>query len=66
MTLVNKQKFVQILTTADSATVDILKTDSQIESKSINWCDASDRKWLANHLHWAMCSGKAIILNPRN
>jgi hypothetical protein len=59
----NKQiKSVQILTTADSATVDILKTDSKIELKSIDWNDASDRKWLANHLHWAMCSGKAIIL----
>lgn len=35
------------------------------ETKSIDWTDSSDRKWLANHLHWAMNNDRAVTLIPR-
>lgn len=31
--------------------------------KIIDWNDSSDRKWLVNHLHWAMCNNTSINLN---
>lgn len=32
--------------------------------KSISWSDSSDRKWLMNHLHWAMNNGQVVRLVP--
>ena len=32
------------------------------ECKSIDWNDSSDRKWLMNHLHWAMNNGRQVRL----
>lgn len=32
--------------------------------KNINWSDSSDRKWLMNHLHWAMNNRKIVSLTP--
>jgi hypothetical protein len=34
------------------------------QSKEINWRNSSDRKWLMNHLHWAMHNNRAIELLP--
>lgn len=34
-------------------------------NKNINWNDSSDRKWLMNHLHWAMNNGHRVSLEPR-
>ena len=30
--------------------------------KLINWHDSSDRKWLTNHMHWALLNGREIRL----
>lgn len=35
---------------------------TQPETKSIDWNDSSDRKWLQNHLHWAMHNGREVRL----
>lgn len=32
--------------------------------KSIDWSDSSDRKWLTNHMHWAMNNGQTVTLIP--
>jgi hypothetical protein len=32
--------------------------------KLIDWNDSSDRKWLMNHLHWAMNNGRQVQLAP--
>lgn len=35
------------------------------DCKSIDWNDSSDRKWLMNHLHWAMHNGQEVrIVGP--
>lgn len=33
-------------------------------TKVIDWLDSSDRKWLKNHLHWAMLHNRQVILTP--
>lgn len=33
-------------------------------SKVINWNNSSDRKWLMNHLHWAMHNSRLVDLSP--
>lgn len=33
-------------------------------SKTINWRDSSDRKWLTNHMHWAMHNQHEVTLVP--
>lgn len=35
---------------------------TRAEYKAIDWNDSSDRKWLMNHLHWAMNNGRQIRL----
>lgn len=35
-----------------------------VSEKSINWGDSSDRKWLNNHLHWAMNNKCSVTLTP--
>ena len=35
--------------------------DSQ---KSIDWNNSSDRKWLVNHLHWAMHNERQVTICP--
>lgn len=32
--------------------------------KVIDWGNASDRKWLKNHMHWAMMNQTCITLVP--
>lgn len=34
--------------------------------RQINWNNSSDRKWLTNHLHWAMLNGRGIQLFALN
>lgn len=34
------------------------------EFKSIDWANASDRKWLVNHMHWAMNNNRTVMLIP--
>lgn len=36
-----------------------LTTESE---KLINWHDSSDRKWLTNHMHWALLNGREVRL----
>lgn len=36
------------------------------EYKVIDWLDSSDRKWLANHMHWAMNNSMQVTLTPAN
>lgn len=36
------------------------------DGKRIEWSDSSDRKWLMNHLHWAMNNGVEITLSPES
>jgi hypothetical protein len=47
---------VQVLTTPGKP--------GKFDSKSINWTDSSDRKWLMNHLHWAMNNDRSVLLSP--
>ena len=35
-------------------------------TKRIEWSNASDRKWLVNHLHWAMHNNKIVDLSPES
>lgn len=32
--------------------------------KLIDWNNSSDRKWLVNHLHWAMNNERNVTLTP--
>jgi hypothetical protein len=34
------------------------------QCKQIDWNDSSDRKWLMNHLHWAMNNERSVTLAP--
>lgn len=36
------------------------------DCKTINWSDSSDRKWLNNHLHWAMNNSQEVRLVPES
>lgn len=42
------------------------KPKCQSEIKLIDWNDSSDRKWLMNHLHWAMHNEAKVTLNATN
>ena len=33
-------------------------------TKTIDWNNASDRKWLTNHLHWAVNNGQEVTIIP--
>ena len=35
-------------------------------TKTINWNNSSDRKWLMNHLHWAMNHFADVTLSRCN
>lgn len=32
--------------------------------KHINWHNASDRKWLQSHMHWAVMNQQSVTLVP--
>lgn len=35
--------------------------------KTIDWGNSSDRKWLMNHLHWAINNARAVtIIGPES
>jgi hypothetical protein len=34
------------------------------DSKEISWANSSDRKWLTNHLHWAMNNNHLVLIQP--
>lgn len=38
--------------------------DFAASRKDINWNDSSDRKWLTNHMHWAMNNHQVVTLTP--
>lgn len=38
--------------------------DMPLSNKQINWGDSSDRKWLVNHMHWAMMNGHHVSVSP--
>lgn len=35
-----------------------------VSEKTIFWSNSSDRKWLMNHLHWAMNNRTSVTLTP--
>ena len=45
-------------------TVDPRFTLSGETQKVINWNNPSDRKWLQNHMHWALNNGMKVGLEP--
>ena len=45
-------------------TVERGKPDLESDRKNIDWADSSDRKWLQNHLHWAMNNDRLVTLTP--
>jgi hypothetical protein len=47
--------------------VDVMTLDQRnprhaSQCKKIDWNDSSDRKWLMNHLHWAMNNSRSVTL----
>lgn len=34
--------------------------------KSIDWNNSSDRKWLVNHMHWALHNSRQVIITPES
>lgn len=34
------------------------------DRKTIEWSDSSDKKWLMNHIHWAMHNARCVTLVP--
>jgi hypothetical protein len=38
--------------------------DEIINQKVINWKDSSDRKWLTNHMHWALHNSHHVSVSP--
>ena len=40
-------------------------TIHQISQKLINWNNSSDRKWLMNHLHWAVNNSHQVIISTQ-
>ena len=44
-------------------TIDVANPETA-KQKQINWRDSSDRKWLTNHLHWAMHNNQEVSLAP--
>ena len=44
----------------------IVRTATLPESKHIDWGNASDRKWLQNHLHWAMMNHHCVTLSRKS
>lgn len=45
-------------------TVENGKTDFDADRKNIDWKDSSDRKWLMNHMHWAMHNNRIVTITP--
>lgn len=33
-------------------------------TKAIDWNNALDRKWLRNHMHWAICNNITVTITP--
>lgn len=58
------QRRVTIGTLDGISASDVMEYTSELNNKSIDWNDSSDRRWLMNHLHWAMNNGRTVILNP--
>lgn len=56
---------IQIVTTSAEAQINVLKSDTGLVTKDIDFKDKSDRKWLDSHIMWALNNGRAVILNPR-
>ena len=40
-----------------------METDEETE-KTIDWSNPNSRRWFANHVHWALCSGYGIQASP--
>lgn len=38
----------------------------ETQHKIIDWSDSSDRKWLMNHLHWAVTNKKPVTIEQAN
>lgn len=38
----------------------------ETQHKIIDWTNSSDRKWLMNHLHWAVNNKKPVTIEQAN
>lgn len=38
--------------------------DKEPKEKRVDWFNRSDRKWLNDHMMWAMCNGQVVALIP--
>ena len=47
-------------------TFNLKEVDAKTQAKAINWNDSSDRKWLMNHMHWAMNNSHGVTLAPES
>lgn len=63
MTQNPQRRFIQIRTFARMESSE-RRFDIMTEAKIINWHDSSDRKWLANHMHWAMMNFRPVQFVP--
>lgn len=58
---------VTILTSPNRSVARESQSDfSTFSRKDISWADSSDRKWLMNHLHWAMHNNQSVRLLPHS
>lgn len=58
-----KYEPVRVRTIGDKSLNGEQLPEPRLESeKLINWHNSSDRKWLTNHLHWALLNGREIRL----
>lgn len=55
---------VQVVTGLTSRRDAIRLTIETDQIKLIEWTDSSDKKWLMNHLHWAMNNNHAVAIRP--
>ena len=51
--------------TSSMSCMDALEALHPESTKRIDW-NAADRKWLMNHLYWALANGRAVIILPES
>lgn len=47
-------------------TYSVANPEAKTQGKAIDWNDSSDRKWLQNHMHWAMHNEHGVALQPES
>lgn len=51
---------MKVIVNTDPAPGEMHRLD---DAKIIDWTNSSDRKWLTNHLHWAMHNNRTVTLS---